>query len=392
MCYSIPGKVLEVKDTLVTLGYFGEKRKARNELFAIACGEYAYAQGGFIIQKIPSPQAEAILDSWQELFFKLKEIDARLARHSETLYQKANQIRQQYHGNSCCIHGIIEFSNYCRNECLYCGIQHKNQAVRRYRMEVADIIDTAVYAVDTLGFKALVLQSGEDEYYDEKKLIAIVEGIMQKSPCLLTLSIGERTPDIFKLLYQKGARSVLLRFETSNPQIYAKMKPGHTLAQRLALLAALRNTGYLVMTGFLIGLPGWGKEDIIKDIELTAELGAEMFSFGPFIPHPDTPLAGEEQVSLETALEVIAEARIRNPEAKILVTTALETMDKKNGLQLGLMAGANSIMLNVTPPRYQQLYSIYPLRAGTDTAIESRIEFVIGLLQSLGRAPTDLGL
>jgi biotin synthase len=392
MCYSIPGKVLEVADNFVTLDYFGEKRKARNELFTISCGEYAYAQGGFIIQKIPAVQAEAILDSWQELFFKLKEIDERLARDSKTLYQKANQIRQKYHGNSCCIHGIIEFSNYCRNDCLYCGIQHNNQAVGRYRMEVAEIIEAAVFAVEKLRFKALVLQSGEDEYYDENKLVAIAEGIMSQSPCLLTLSIGERNPDTFEALYRKGVRGALLRFETSNPQIYARMKPGHSLTQRLDLLVALRKMGYLIMTGFLIGLPGWRKEDIIKDITLTAELGAEMFSFGPFIPHPDTPLAGEGQVSLETALEVIAEARIRNPEAKILVTTALETMDKKNGLQLGLMAGANSIMLNATPRRYQQLYSIYPFRAGTDTEIESRIEFVIRLLQSLGRAPTDLGL
>ncbi|MEW6075747.1 MAG: radical SAM protein [Candidatus Omnitrophota bacterium] len=392
MCYSIPGKVLEVNDALVTLDYFGEKRKARNELFQISCGEYAYAQGGFIIQKIPGVQAEAILDSWQELFFKLKEIDKRLARDSGTRYQKANQIRQKYHGNSCCVHGIIEFSNYCRNECLYCGIQHTNLSLKRYRMEAAEIIDAAVYAVKKLGFKALVLQSGEDGYYDEDTLIAVVEGIMRQSPCLLTLSIGERSPDTFEALYRKGLRGVLLRFETSNPQIYATMKPGHSLNQRLELLVTLRKMGYLIMTGFLIGLPGWRKEDIIKDISLTAELGAEMFSFGPFIPCPDTPLAGEGHVSLETALEVIAEARIRNPEAKILVTTALETLDKKNALQLGLMAGANSIMLNATPSRYQQLYSIYPFRAGTDTTIESRIEFVVNLLQSLGRAPTDLGV
>jgi biotin synthase len=146
------------------------------------------------------------------------------------------------------------------------------------------------------------------------------------------------------------------------------------------------------MTGFLIGLPGQTKEDIQNDIELTKSLGADMFSFGPFIPHPATPLAAVPLVSSETVLEAIAAARIAAPQAQILVNTSFETLDRKNAVRMGLMAGANSLMINVTPERYKKLYEIYPNRAGIDLATAERINSVIALLRSIGRAPTDLGL
>lgn len=392
MCYAIPGKVVKVEESLVTLDYFGEEKKARNEFFPLSAGEYAYAQGGFIIQKIPSREALPILDSWQELFFKLKEIDLRLSSKTSTLYQRANNIRQLHHGNSCCVHGIIEFSNYCLNDCLYCGIRKANRKLTHYRMSSQEIIAAAEDAVKHFGFKALVLQSGQDSWYDQDKLTSIVEGIQKRSPCLISVSIGERSPALYQGLYRAGARGVLLRFETSNPSLYAKVRPGHALGQRLSLIRDLNQIGYLVMTGFLIGLPGQRKEDIIKDIELTASLSAEMFSFGPFIAHPDTPLAGLPALRIEEVLDIIADCRIKNPQAKILVTTALETLDKKNALRLGLMAGANSIMVNLTPERYRKLYEIYPDRAGIELPTEERIEAIIKLLHSLGRAPTDLGI
>jgi biotin synthase len=209
---------------------------------------------------------------------------------------------------------------------------------------------------------------------------------------LIILSLGERNLSLYERLYKEGARSVLLRFETANPDLYAKLRPGRELKDRLELIKKLRETGYLVMTGFLIGLPGEREEDIKKNIELTNTLGADMFSFGPFIPHPDTPLANTPLVSTEAVLNTIANARILNPKAQVLVNTSFETLDRENALKLGLMAGANSLMINVTPRRYQRLYDIYPERAGVEEDVETRIENIIKLLRSIGRAPTDLGL
>ncbi len=392
MCYAIPGKVLEIDNGVVTIDYFGEKRKARNEFYELSRGDYVYAQGGFVIQRISVEEALPILEAWKELFFKLQEVDFNLARHTRNLYQRANNLRQRYHGNSCCIHGIIEFSNYCRNDCLYCGIRKSNKVVWRYRMEIDEIVETAGFAVNRLGFKALVLQSGEDLWYDQEKLASIVRKIKEASPCLLILSIGEREIGLYERLWRLGTRGVLLRFETGNEYIYERMRPGHLLKERLELINKLRQIGYLIMSGFLIGLPGQSKEDILSEIKLTASLGAEMFSFGPFIPHPQTPLAGVPSPSIETVLETIAKARIMNPRAKILVNTSFETLGKEDRNREGLMAGANSLMLNVTPQRYRKFYDIYPNRPGLDSDIGERINSVINLLRSLGRAPTDLGL
>jgi biotin synthase len=259
-------------------------------------------------------------------------------------------------------------------------------------MSLEEILAAARFAVHKLKFKALVLQSGEDPWYDEERLAYLVKRIREESPSLIILSLGERDFSLYERLYKEGARGALLRFETADPQSYAKLRPGRELKDRLELIKKLHKLGYLVMTGFLIGLPGEKEEDIKKNIELTNFLAADMFSFGPFIPHPDTLLANTPLVSTETVLNIIANARILNPKAQILVNTSFETLDRENALRLGLMAGANSLMINVTPRKYQRLYDIYPERAGIEDNVEKRIENIIQLLRSIGRAPTDLGL
>ncbi|MBU0502769.1 MAG: radical SAM protein [Candidatus Omnitrophota bacterium] len=393
MCYAIPGRITGIKDNIVSVEYFGEQKKARNEFFDLKIGDYAYAQGGFIIQKISEREALPVLESWKELFFKLQEIDSQLIQKDpKTLYQRANNLRQKYHGNSCCTHGIIEFSNYCGMDCFYCGIRKSNSKLARYRMSLDEILEAARFAVHKLRFKALVLQSGEDPWYDEEKLVYLVKKIRQDSPSLIILSLGERDFGLYERLYKEGARSVLLRFETANLDLYAQLRPGRELKNRVELIGKLHKLGYLVMTGFLIGLPGEKEEDIKKNIELTNALAADMFSFGPFIPHPDTPLANTPLVHTETVLNTIANARVLNPKAQILVNTSFETLDRANALRSGLMAGANSLMINVTPRKYQRFYDIYPERAGVEEDVEMRIENIVKLLRSIGRAPTDLGL
>ena len=392
MCYAIPGKISEINGRVITVDYFGQKKKARNDFFELSRGEYVYAQGGFVVSKISRKEAVKTLQTWKELFFKLQETDLRLTREPKDLRSIANSIRQKHQGNSCCIHAIIEFSNHCACGCLYCGLRAGNNNLERYRMPVDEIVHAAAYAVNELKFKALVLQAGEDNWYSQEKLIQIVSRIQKNSPALIILSIGERRQSVYKKLYDAGARGALLRFETSNPGIYAKIKPHHKLENRIGLIKKLRKMGYLIMTGFLIGAPGQTPQDILSDIKLTGDLGADMFSFGPFIPHSQTPLAGTPAPSIDKALDTIARARIMNPKARILVTSALETLDKKEGLKNGLLSGGNSLMINVTPEKYRRLYDIYPDRADTCADIRVKINSCLNLLQSIGRAPTDLGL
>jgi biotin synthase len=392
MCYAIPGTIDEINGNQVIVDYFGEKRRCRNDFYELKVGEFVLAQGGFIIEKVAPVEAQAILKTWKELFFKLQEVDLRLAKEPKNLRETANNLRQRHCGNACCVHGILEFSSYCSQDCRYCGLRRSNAGLERYRLDVPEIIEAARYAIQELKFKAIVLQSGEDPWYDEEKLAAIVRGIREKSPALLIMSIGEREPAVYERLFREGARGALLRFETGNAQMYASLKPGKNLMDRLALISRLRDLGYLLMTGFLIGLPGQTQEDVLSDIELASSLGVDMFSCGPFIPHPGTPLGSESAPVWDAAVDTIARIRIMNPESKILVTTSLETLNKQNGLREGLLAGGNSLMVNVTPAQYQQMYELYPERAGTDADVKSRIDVLIALLYSIGRAPVDLGI
>lgn len=433
MCYAIPGKVVELKDRYAVVDYFGERRKALNDLLDAGIGDYVYAQGGFIVSKIPSDEAQEILTVWKEIFFKLQRTDTKISEVSDSfkvknnrfisiiekamdglnpknadmlellktkdknelklLYKTANTVRKRYLKNSCCVHGIMEFSNFCKNDCYYCGIREGNKKLKRYRMSVDEIVNRADYAVNKLGFRALVLQSGEDSWYTTEKLVDIINGVRKRCGVLLFMSIGERSFKCYEEMYNAGARGILLRFETSNPELFKKLHPnGKSLKKRIKLLRYARKRGYIIATGSLIGLPEQTEEDLMNDILLTKSLNTEMYSFGPFIQHPQTPLANSGLVDINAVLKVIAVSRLVNPDAKILVTTALETLDRENGKWRGLLSGANSLMINVTPSGYKNLYSIYPNKAGNDKDVRENIRDTLKLLYSLGRAPTDLGI
>jgi biotin synthase len=432
MCYTIPGKVEVIKDRTVTVNYFGEKKQAYNDFFQLSPGDYIYAQGGYVVQKVSPREAAEVLQAWQELFFELKELDAKLAnlnfkskvrdkdltgllndiltgqalseekalyllrltdpQQQEMIFQAANYLRQKYQGNSSCIHGIIEISNYCRRNCRYCGISAFNQQLKRYRLTREEILAVAAEAVHKYGFKAILLQSGEDPGYSLQELTEIIAEIRAKLPVLIFISFGEIGLAGLEQLYQAGARGLLLRFETSNPRLYAELHPGYDLASRLEHIRKACEIGYLVMTGGLIGLPGQTEEDIIKDLFLARDLKAEMFSFGPFIPHPQTPLADSFKPGEELMLKAIAIARLIDPQqAKILITTGFETISGQ-ARKRGFLAGANSLMVNLTPVRYRRLYNIYPHRAHDEEEISNQIDEAVALLKSIGRAPTDLGV
>ena len=434
MCYAIPGRVVEVNGRDAVVDYFGEKRKVVNEFNDIKVGEYVYAQGGLVVQRLPEDEAKKTLAVWKELFFELKETDERIssrktkagkvdakiasitakAWRGETLskgdlvsvlkadgeselqlvYSTANRIRQRSLKNSCCVHGIIEFSNHCISDCLYCGLRQSNKDMKRYRMTVDEVVKAAREAMKVHGFKSLVLQSGEDPWYTTEKLVEIVDGIMEEGGVLLFMSVGDRDEECYRRMYDAGARGVLVRFETSNPKSYASLHvggPKSSLEDRIRTIKDAKRRGYLVATGSLIGLPGQKPEDIIDDILLTKSLGADMYSFGPVISAPGTPLAGSKQADADLVLKAIAAARFADPQAKILVTTAFETLDK-DGRRRGLLAGANSLMINVTPMKYRRMYAPYLGRPDTEKDVKTSIDETLKLLYSLGRAPTDLGV
>jgi biotin synthase len=432
MCYAIPGKVEAINANIVTVDYFGEKKKAFNEFVEVSVGDYIYAQGGYVITKISPREARESLSAWKELFFKLKEIDEKRSRFSpsvssrgnkvvaifnkvkkkltldrdelryllglkdpdglEIFFKAANSLRQKYHSNSCCVHGIVEISNNCRRNCLYCGISTWNKNIPRYRMNKEEILASVGEAVEKYGFKALVLQSAEDSDYSIEELADIIKSIKQRYAALIFISFGEIGLDGLKKLYEAGSRGLLMRFETSNPEIYAKLHPGYDLQSRIDHLKFAYQSGYLIITGSLIGLPEQTDEDIINDIYLARQLNAEMLSFGPFLPHPETPLADSPLPKEEDILKVIALARFAGQEnAKILVTTGFETLSPR-ARERGLACGANSVMLNVTPIKYRTLYAIYPQRAHEQESIGLQIKETIALLKSLGRAPTDLSV
>jgi biotin synthase len=429
MCYAIPGRIKSISGKKAVLDYFGEEREA-SILFEpgnipLETGNYVYAQGGIVVDRIDVKEAEETLKVWENKFFELKEKDEELQSglaqgelgeilkkaesnqplkfneikgiletdHSEleTLYENANRIRSKNISNSCCVHGIIEFSNHCTNSCKYCGINCENKKLKRYRMSVDEIIERVGFCVKSLGFKALVLQSGEDPFYTEDMLVDLVKRIREKHGILIFMSIGERSFECYKKLYEAGAYGALLRFETSNAGLYEALHTGRKLAPRIELIRKLIKHGFIVATGFILGLPGATQQDLINDTLLTKSLKPDMYSFGPLIPHPETPLKDVQKVKLNDALKTIALCRLNDPESHILVTTALETLDPE-GKCKGLLAGGNSLMINVTPEQYRQDYDIYPEKAGNESAIPDTIHRTLDLLYSLGRAPTDLGL
>ncbi|MBL8025721.1 MAG: [FeFe] hydrogenase H-cluster radical SAM maturase HydE, partial [Fibrobacteres bacterium] len=312
-------------------------------------------------------------------------------KSKQLLYKTANFLRQKHQQNSCCVHGIIELSNRCIYNCSYCGIGAGVKGLPRYKMSLPEVMEAAGAAIEKYGFKVLVLQTG-DGAYSVDELIEIIQSIKAKWPCLIFISAGETGVDSLEKLWNAGARGILMRFETSNSELYATLHPGMDFNTRLTHLRRANELGYLILTGSLIGVPGQTEQDIINDIRLAKELNAEMFSFGPFLPSPGTPLAENSVPDKDLIIKTLAVARLIDPEkAKILITTALETLDPASR-EKGLMAGGNSVMLNVTPMEYRKLYSIYPNRAHAHETITEQINVTIDMLKNIGRAPTDLSI
>lgn len=273
------------------------------------------------------------------------------------LFSKADSVRRKYVGDEVYLRGVIEFSNYCVRDCLYCGLRRSNRSLKRYRMGCGEIYRTAQKAA-TIGIKTIVLQSGEGLGHSLEEFCSLIAKI-KKLRVAVTLSVGEMKFEEYARMRDAGADRYLLRFETSNEKLYGFLRPGCRLEDRLACLGWLRQLGYQVGSGAMVGLPGQDAEDIAGDILLYKELSLDMIGIGPFIAHPHTPLAAKKSGALGLTLRAIALTRIVTKDAHIPATTAVGTVDV-GGRQKALECGANILMPNMTPVKYRKFYEIYP--------------------------------
>ena len=278
-------------------------------------------------------------------------------QNEPALLKRADRIRKKYVGDAIHLRGLIEFSNICRNNCLYCGIRRGNGKVARYRMKEDELIETARRAA-ALGFKTVVMQSGEDMYYTQEKMCRIIEAI-KKFDVAVTLSIGERSYGDYKAFREAGADRYLMRIETTDKDLYHRLDPGMSWQHRYECLLMIKELGYELGSGIMVGLPGQSLESIAADLMFLRRLGVDMAGIGPFIPHPETPLAGEPDGSLHLALRTMAIMRLLLPDINIPATTAMESLHP-DGRMMALQGGANVVMPNVTEGEYRKLYELYP--------------------------------
>jgi len=299
----------------------------------------------------------------------------------KALYDKADQVRRLYVGDEVHFRGIINFSNFCEQNCIYCGLREDNFSLSRYRMTPEEIIETAKM-ISNEGVYTIVLQSGEDSFYDADMISYIIYSIKQNTNLAVTLSIGERRFDEYRAWKIAGADRYLLKHETANEKHYHIYHDRQALHERINHLRFLKQIGYQVASGNLIGLPLQAVEDIADDILLCKELNADMAAFGPFIPAPFTPYKNHKPGSPELTLKTIAAARIVIKDIHLPATTALDSLDKE-GREKALLCGANVVMPDFTPHPYREKYLIYPGKRGisddplvSHKMIQSRIEAI----------------
>jgi biotin synthase len=275
------------------------------------------------------------------------------------LFAAADAVRRRVYGNAVFVRGLIEFTNICKNDCLYCGIRCSNSAVQRYRLD-EDTILACCEEGYALGYRTFVLQGGEDPYYTDDRVCALVRRIRARFPdCAITLSIGEKSRASYLAFYEAGANRYLLRHETADEAHYAALHPDSlSAANRKRCLFDLKQIGYQVGSGFMVGSPFQTAENLVSDLRFLQKLDPDMIGIGPFIPAENTPFAHEPAGSLALTLRLLAILRLLFPHALLPATTALGTISPA-GRELGLRAGANVVMPNLSPADVREKYKLY---------------------------------
>lgn len=275
------------------------------------------------------------------------------------LKRYADDTRREFYGDKVFLRGLIEISSYCRNDCLYCGIRRSNKDADRYRLSREEILSCCENGYG-LGFRTFVMQGGEDPYFTDDVIVPIISEIREKYPdCAITLSLGERSFESYKKMKEAGADRYLLRHEAADAGLYSSLHPAEmSLSHRKECLFQLRELGYQVGAGFMVGAPGQTTEHIIADLRFLQELRPQMIGIGPFVPHHMTPFAGEKGGTLELTLRLLGILRLMFPDVLLPATTALGTI-APNGRELGLQTGCNVVMPNLSPVKVRKKYDLY---------------------------------
>lgn len=298
---------------------------------------------------------EKMLDK-SEFVFLIKNCSPE---NSKYLFKKADEIRKKIYGTDVYIRGLIEFTNYCRNDCFYCGIRRSNSNIERYRLSREQILKCCRTGYG-LGFRTFVLQGGEDGFYSDEMIVDIVGMIKQEFPdCALTLSIGEKSRESYRKYFDAGADRYLLRHETADDIHYSRLHPKALSSEnRKRCLFDLKEIGYQTGSGFMVGSPYQTAENLADDMIFLKKLNPHMVGIGPFIPHKDTPFAKEKAGTLELTLFMLGLLRLMLPNVLLPATTALGTI-AEDGRELGIMAGANVVMPNLSPASERKKYALY---------------------------------
>ena len=307
--------------------------------------------------------------SREELLFLLDNLSEE---DKEYLIEKSHEVALKNYGNNVYIRGLIEFTNYCIRDCKYCGIRKSNGKAERYRLTIDEILECADIG-DKLGYRTYVLQGGEDPYFTDEKMVEIIKKIKEKYPNnAITLSLGERSYKSYETMFNAGADRYLLRHETATKELYDSLHPNGSFENRRQCLKNLKEIGYQIGAGFMVGLPNQNNSNLIDDLMFLKELDPHMCGIGPFIPHKDTPLANEESGTLEKTTTMLALIRLMLPKILLPATTALGSIDSL-GREKGLKAGGNVVMPNLSPTSVREKYSLYNGKICTgDEAAECR--------------------
>ena len=299
-------------------------------------------------------------------------IDNRNEEIAKYIFKKASDIRDKNYGKRVFVRGLIEFTNYCKNNCLYCGIRAGNLNAERYRLSQDEILECCAHGYE-LGFRTFVLQGGEDPFYTDEIIVNIIKRIKKNYPdCAVTLSIGEKSRESFQKFFDAGTDRYLLRHETANACHYSKLHSNNlTLQNRIECLKNLKEIGFQTGSGFMVGSPYQTTENLAEDLLFLHELQPHMVGIGPFISHKDTPFAMEKSGTLELTLFMLGLLRLMLPHALLPSTTALGTISP-NGRELGILAGGNVVMPNLSPLNVRKKYMLYDNKICTgDEAAES---------------------
>lgn len=278
---------------------------------------------------------------------------------AELLRIRADEVRQRYYGKKVFLRGLIEVSSHCKNDCLYCGIRRSNRDADRYRLDREKILSCCENGY-SLGFRTFVMQGGEDSFFTDELMCSIISEIREKYPdCAITLSLGERSRESYRLMKEAGADRYLLRHETASPELYRRLHPDEmSLDNRIRCLFDLKELGYQVGSGFMVGAPFQTTEDLVTDLRFLQKLQPQMIGIGPFVPHHSTPFAEEKGGTLELTLRLLGILRLMFPKVLLPATTALGTIHPM-GREMGLKTGCNVVMPNLSPVDVRKKYDLY---------------------------------